>query len=578
MNGYVLDHMAARLLAGLADASLRAVALAAIGAIAVPFFRKNSAAQHTVWMAVLMGMLALPVLHPWIPATRVPVRQFRAAPLFDLSGNVQAAVRTEAASPIPESFHPHWQFYTALAYLSGAVLFFARLIFGIVVTQRLVRSALPVRAGIRESDRVRVPLTADFYRPCVILPVEWRDWPEEKLAAVVAHEGAHVRRRDLLVRLASALNKSVFWFHPLAWWLERRLALLAEHAADDAGLEASRDSESYARVLVEIASRMENGKGRLLWPVSQMNGPFLARRIRRVLETGAMTRARQLGRAFRALVWSSAALLIWFAAALQFQGAARAQAHAGYWTEGGRSDSTSPQEAARMEQLLAANPEDETTRAKLLHYFWAHKMEARRVPLILWLIDHHPESALHGYLTASLAGRGREADPLAFQDARNHWLTQVNLHPNDPRVLANVARALLGENLQEGLNLQRRAQLADPADMTAPLAAAYAMVLMSSANLDAPDHNPFRNPAIAAQIRHELLNSNDATLIGDVARNLVERSTEMELEHRRDLDLGRLRSAALGLLARAQTLEPANRAWADLAEGAGRIAASANPH
>ncbi|MGH9665186.1 MAG: hypothetical protein ACRD9L_12240, partial [Bryobacteraceae bacterium] len=189
-----------------------------------------------------------------------------------------------------------------------------------------------------------------------------------------------------------------------------------------------------------------------------------------------------------------------------------------------------------------------------------------------WLIDHHPESALHGYLTASIFPRGRQGDPLAFQDARNRWLTQVNLHPNDSQVLANAARTLIGANLQEGLDLEKRAQIADPADMTAPLAFEYAVVLMLNANLEARDLNPFRNPPLAAHIREELLNSRDTALVGAVARNLVERSTEKMIEGGRGFDFDRLRPVAMELAAHAHTLEPENRAWADLMEGARRIA------
>jgi beta-lactamase regulating signal transducer with metallopeptidase domain len=576
MNWYALNHFAAHLLSGLFDVSVRSVALAANGAGAVAFLRKNSTAQHTVWTAVLMGMLALPILYPWIPAVPVPVQQFRAVHPISLSGSVTAAaVHPGPIPPAPEPFRPRWQFYAALAYVGGALIFFVRLILGLLGARRLLRSTRPVQANgtmAWESDRVRVPLAAGFFRPCIILPMDWRGWPEDKLLAVLAHEYAHLRRRDLPIRLAAAINKGIFWFHPVAWWLEQRLSLLAEEAADDAGLAVSRNPESYARVLLEIASRMENQKSRLLWPVSAINGPLLAQRIHRVLEAGARLPGKQIGKKARALVWSSAALLIWFSAALQFQGAARAQAHAGFLTDGRRSDSNTPQEAARMERRLAANPEDEGTRSRLLHYYWAHGMREQRVPLILWLIDHHPESALHGYLIASISPRGREGDPLAFQDARNRWLTQVNRHPNNPQVLANAARTLVSGNLQEGIDLEKRAQIADPAGMTASLAYEYAVVLIFSANLEARDLNPFRDPAVAAQIREELLNSNDAALVGAVAHNLVERLTERMIEGDRGLDLDRLRLIAMELTARAQTLEPKNRAWADLREGARRIA------
>ena len=47
----------------------------------------------------------------------------------------------------------------------------------------------------------------------------------------MAHEEQHVRRRDSLVALLAAFNRSIFWFHPLAWWIEHKLSLLAEQLA-----------------------------------------------------------------------------------------------------------------------------------------------------------------------------------------------------------------------------------------------------------------------------------------------------------------------------------------------------------
>jgi len=145
----------------------------------------------------------------------------------------------------------------------------------------------------------------------VLLPSEWRDWPAEKLKLVLAHESAHARRYDPAIAFVAAVNKCIFWFHPLAWWLERRLAVLAEHAADNAGLAASADAGRYARVLLEVAARMEGQSTRLIWGASAMNGQLVAQRIRRVMDSRTKDGAGELGKLGRAMLWSSAALLIW---------------------------------------------------------------------------------------------------------------------------------------------------------------------------------------------------------------------------------------------------------------------------
>ena len=112
--------------------------------------------------------------------------------------------------------------------------------------------------------------------------------------AVIAHELAHARRRDTVVAFLAAVNKAIFWFHPLAWWLERRLAELAEFSADEAALDVTHDRHAYAEALVGIASYAR--PGRLRWsgaPVGFAGRGFerISSRIDRILDTRARTRS-----------------------------------------------------------------------------------------------------------------------------------------------------------------------------------------------------------------------------------------------------------------------------------------------
>jgi hypothetical protein len=63
-----------------------------------------------------------------------------------------------------------------------------------------------------------------------------------------------VRRGDCWTALAAEFVACIYWFHPLAWWLRRQLAALAEECCDDAAIGATGDRTGYARHLLEIAS------------------------------------------------------------------------------------------------------------------------------------------------------------------------------------------------------------------------------------------------------------------------------------------------------------------------------------
>jgi beta-lactamase regulating signal transducer with metallopeptidase domain len=348
MNWDILDGLAGHFLARVSDASIRAAALGILAGVLVLFLRKRPAAQHAVWALVTLAMVTSPILRPIVPVAHLHWAQpaaLEAITVRAVPGWATNRIRTPALVPLaqagPSALH-RWRDYLLIAYLAGVMIFAARLMLGLFLAFHLLRGALSIgpelekhfdvgaEAGvdleIEESNRVRVPVTAGLMRMRIILPAEWREWSDEKMGAVLAHESAHVRRRDPLVALMAATNKCVFWFHPLAWWLERRLAALAEHAADDAGMAVSPNAESYARIVIEVASRMQKGSSRLIWHAAAMNGPLIARRIRRVMDPRTRNHSGRLGVVARVLLTSSLALLLWITTAADFQNLAQAQA------------------------------------------------------------------------------------------------------------------------------------------------------------------------------------------------------------------------------------------------------------
>lgn len=85
--------------------------------------------------------------------------------------------------------------------------------------------------------------------PRELLHVLTRDETE----AVLLHELAHIARRDNLWRLLQAGIVCLGWFHPLVWWLHRRLILESERACDETVVSLTRDREAYAQGLLKAA-------------------------------------------------------------------------------------------------------------------------------------------------------------------------------------------------------------------------------------------------------------------------------------------------------------------------------------
>ncbi len=62
-----------------------------------------------------------------------------------------------------------------------------------------------------------------------------------------------MKYRDCYIQWLARVHACVFWFNPLAWWLNRKLADLAETTSDDAVIELMLDRTAYADLLLEIA-------------------------------------------------------------------------------------------------------------------------------------------------------------------------------------------------------------------------------------------------------------------------------------------------------------------------------------
>ena len=78
-----------------------------------------------------------------------------------------------------------------------------------------------------------------------------------ELRAVLAHELAHVRRRDHLVRWIEWLACSAFWWNPVAWWARRELRAAEEASCDALGVAATMSTpRAYAESLLRVVDVM----------------------------------------------------------------------------------------------------------------------------------------------------------------------------------------------------------------------------------------------------------------------------------------------------------------------------------
>lgn len=215
-------------------------------------------------------------------------------PLAAPPENVAAHSPTVTAASDPGE-HP-WAAALVFAYATGALFLLARLLVGMIKTFQLIHRShpvaspavaqwLPAWARAAESIEIRVPVTIGYWRPTVLLPADWRNWSDSFTETVLAHEAAHIRRRDTWVMLLAAINCAIYWFHPGSWLVRRRLGELAEQVCDDEVIRVLEDRTEYARNLIEIAGRLSTGRGRLRpVGVAMASRPNVEKRIEAILD------------------------------------------------------------------------------------------------------------------------------------------------------------------------------------------------------------------------------------------------------------------------------------------------------
>lgn len=69
---------------------------------------------------------------------------------------------------------------------------------------------------------------------------------------MIKHELCHWRRRDNLTGAIHMIVTLLFWFHPLVWWIGRRLVIERERACDESVLASGNDPVDYAESILEI--------------------------------------------------------------------------------------------------------------------------------------------------------------------------------------------------------------------------------------------------------------------------------------------------------------------------------------
>ena len=239
--------------------------------------RKPAALRHLVLAASLAAAALAPIFEAALPHWDLPllaassqVTSSGIALISESSGSVAEAVEPASAPRLT------WPAVLVVAWGIGFAVVIAGLLAGLFRLVSLTRRCQAVRAGIwreraadlsiqhglaRPVDVLECPdrallLTWGLFRPRIIVPTGAGSWTVDRIDIVLAHELAHIARRDWALQVAAEALRAVHWFNPFVWITCRRLRDESEQACDDAVLRRGLSPVEYSTHLLAIARQL----------------------------------------------------------------------------------------------------------------------------------------------------------------------------------------------------------------------------------------------------------------------------------------------------------------------------------
>ena len=320
-----LNGLGSQLFGWFGQLSIELAALAILVLVACRLLPiKSPALRHLLWAVVLLKpLVAIAISSPYTLFTPLvslvePSRDALASLPVDHS-TVQVAASPAIATSSVQLTTAGWG---AILWLVGAALLIGRILIGYGIVWCLRQQAQVQRDGplcdalqqarraldcypkveVAISPSIGSPMALGILRSLIVFPADLVEkLSADKLALILMHELAHVRRWDNLTLLLHRLVSAVLFFHPAVWLCGRMLRRQAEQACDDLVVCATGRSEAYARSLAHVAERAAH-LNPLMRGIPTMNAfaateSDLAQRIRRALGGGV----RRMGMRARVL-------------------------------------------------------------------------------------------------------------------------------------------------------------------------------------------------------------------------------------------------------------------------------------
>jgi beta-lactamase regulating signal transducer with metallopeptidase domain/Tol biopolymer transport system component len=167
-----------------------------------------------------------------------------------------------------------WQTVAFLVWVSGVLVLLCFIVQRVLFVRRLVIRSEPVedqsinlhnkcrqQLGInqdirlRSSDHTPGPAVCGLFRPTILMPPSLlQELPPDRLRAVLIHELAHIKRKDLWINSLQTLIQIIYFYNPFVWIANKVVRKIREQAVDEMVLVTlGTGAKSYSKTLIYIA-------------------------------------------------------------------------------------------------------------------------------------------------------------------------------------------------------------------------------------------------------------------------------------------------------------------------------------
>ena len=252
-------------------------------------FRRTNSTTHLLSLLLLLSLPILFALNQFVPTISIgsTAPELMKAQPVEISGlmtqtvdlpeitTTESGMQSQAHTVAGSQFSFNWTTTNLILciWAVGTLAMLIRVAFGLYRIHRLRRTAIVADDSYQAvckrlaqklnidrpvtvcfSDRVVSPISFGWLSPYILIPIKMN---LDQFELVAAHELAHVQRLDWLTNLFSHIVGAIFFFHPIYYFLNRKLVHLRERICDDWVIQLTGARKNYAQCLLDMVHHKE---------------------------------------------------------------------------------------------------------------------------------------------------------------------------------------------------------------------------------------------------------------------------------------------------------------------------------